>query len=152
MTEFKDFVLKNHKNEDVSLSDCLNSHNVLLFFYRGMFWGTWGKQLSQVGERKSEIYQQYNTVIFAISSDSVNKCRALHKKLGLNFELLSDEDLEVIKAYDMLDPNKKVELDKYVAMGGSVIIKKGGEVAYYDKSVYNERPSIDDLINELKKI
>ncbi len=104
----------------------------------------------QVQEKYPIIKNEYNTVTYGISVDSPKDSKEFQEKLNLSFPLLSDEDSEVIDAYDVSDTAKKN--GKIISLSANIIINTAGDVIYYHKGHYRERPSVDEMIEVLKKI
>lgn len=150
MDRFKDFTLQDGYGNTFTLSETIANSNVLLFFYRGKWWGAWAKQFLQVQEKYPIIKNEYNTVTYGISVDSPKDSKEFQEKLNLSFPLLSDEDSEVIDAYDVSDTAKKN--GKIISLSANIIINTAGDVIYYHKGHYRERPSVDEMIEVLKKI
>lgn len=66
--------------------------------------------------------------VLAISSDTVRDARRTTEQLGLNFDLLSDPDLETIEAYGLLfhEPYH----DKDVALPANFLLDRDGKIAW----------------------
>ena len=52
-------------------------------------------------------FQEKGAVVLGVSKDSVESHKKFEEKHGLPFTLLSDTELEVIKAYDVLKKDKE---------------------------------------------
>lgn len=99
-----DFTLLNEEGNEVSLSQYLGKKVILYFYPKDMTSGCTTQACSF-----QDHYQQFidlNTVIIGISKDSVKSHAKFAEKYGLNFQLLSDENLEVIQAYDVWKEKK----------------------------------------------
>lgn len=108
------------------------------------------KQLSQVCENYEEIKNQYNTEVLGVSVDDVENAKEFRERLSLPFPLLSDFDGGIINKYDVVDPLKR--RGKEIALSANVIINKDGDVAYFHKGTYKERPRVNDMIKVLEKL
>lgn len=98
------FSLPNQNGEMVSLNDFLGK-NVVLYFYPKD--STSGCTKQALGFK--DLYQEYmnkNTVIIGISKDSVKSHQRFIEKNQLPFILLSDENLDVLKLYQVWGEKK----------------------------------------------
>ena len=98
------FTLPNQNGVMVSLDDFKGKKVILYFYPKDMTSGCTTQACSF-----QDHYQQFidlNTVIIGISKDSVKSHAKFAEKYGLNFQLLSDESLEVIQAYDVWKEKK----------------------------------------------
>ena len=94
-----DFELLNQDNELVKLSDYLGKKVILYFYPKD---NTAGCSAQACGF--SELYPQFlekDAVVLGVSKDSVKSHQKFKEKYNLGFTLLSDESLDVIKAYDV---------------------------------------------------
>ena len=86
-------------------------------------------------------------VVLGVSKDSVESHKRFEEKHGLPFTLLSDADLSVIKAYDVLRPGKDGKPTKsmirstYLIDEEGVIVKAFGGV----KPKENAAQMLDEL-------
>ena len=79
-----------------------------------------------------DLYPQFlekGAVVLGVSKDSVESHKRFEEKHGLPFTLLSDPELQVIKAYDVLKPGKDGAPGKspirstYLIDGNGIIVK-----------------------------
>ncbi len=94
-----DFTLPDQDGKPVSLKD-FKGQKVILYFYPKDMTSGCTKQACSF----SELYPQFRekgAVVLGVSKDSVASHKKFEEKYGLPFRLLSDEGLEVIKAYDV---------------------------------------------------
>lgn len=89
-------------------------------------------------------------MIYGISVDSPEDAREFQEELNLTFPLLSDENREVINAYDVSDVTEKN--GKIISLSANIVISKTGEIVYYHKGNYKDRPSVEEMINVLKEL
>lgn len=115
-------------------------------------------QLHQLEEQVKETH----TKILAISVDNADKAQAMQEKTGGGFDFLCDENLEVIKAYGLVDPSpmvwdyvdgktRKVPA-RSIALSANVIINQQGTILSTWHGHYNYRPSHEDTLKILKEI
>lgn len=98
------FTLPNQFGEQVSLDDFKGKKVILYFYPKDLTSGCTTQACSF-----QDVYQQFidlNTVIIGVSKDSVKSHAKFAEKYGLSFQLLSDENLEVIQAYDVWKEKK----------------------------------------------
>ena len=97
-TPANDFSLFNQRGEKVSLADFRGIKNVLLYFYPKAM--TPGCTVQACGIRDSkDQFAKLDTVVMAVSPDSVDRLVKFEDKQELNFTLLSDEDHQVTESY-----------------------------------------------------
>ena len=94
-----DFTLLNQDNESMSLSD-FKGKKVILYFYPRDNTPGCTKQACVFGELYPS-FVEHGVEIIGISKDSVASHKRFKDKYQLPFTLLSDPELEAIKAYDV---------------------------------------------------
>lgn len=94
-----DFTLLNQDNESMSLSD-FKGKKVILYFYPRDNTPGCTKQACGFGELYPS-FVEHGVEIIGISKDSVASHKRFKDKYQLPFTLLSDPELEAIKAYDV---------------------------------------------------
>ena len=99
-----DFKLLDKDGNEVSLSDFKNKKVVVYFYPRDNTPGC-TKQACAFRDSYSE-FQEKDVVVIGISKDSVKSHGNFATKHELPFILLSDPDLEAIKAYDVWQEKK----------------------------------------------
>jgi peroxiredoxin len=95
-----DFKLFNTQKKEVALSD-YKGKNVVLLFFPLAFSNTCTAELCSVRDNY-QIYNDLNAVVFGISVDTPHVLAKFKEDQKLNFELLSDFNKEVSKAYGCL--------------------------------------------------
>ncbi|MBE6692052.1 MAG: thioredoxin-dependent thiol peroxidase [Ruminococcaceae bacterium] len=103
-TKAPDFTLNDKNGNKVSLSDFLGKKVVLYFYPKDNTLGC-TKQACAFAENYKG-FQELNAQVIGISKDSVNSHLKFAEKFNLPFVLLSDPDLEAIKAYDVWQEKK----------------------------------------------
>lgn len=107
-----DFVLTNQDGISCKLSDYLGKRVVLYFYPKD---NTPGCTAQACGF--TELYPSINdknAIVLGISKDSIKSHKNFKEKYNLSFDLLSDTELDVIKAYDVW---KEKKLYGKVSMG-----------------------------------
>ena len=103
-TKAPDFELPDQNGEMHKLSDYAGKKVILYFYPRD---NTPGCTKQACGF--SELYPQFvekDSVVIGISKDSVASHKKFEEKYNLGFTLLSDTELEAIKAYDVWQEKK----------------------------------------------
>lgn len=120
------FTLKETDGEDISLED-FKGKNVVLYFYPKD--NTSGCTTEAVEFRDlHDEFKKLDTVILGISRDSLKSHAKFREKQDLPFLLLSDEDEEVHKLFDVMKP-KKMYGREYIGVERSTFVfNKEGEL------------------------
>ncbi len=127
-----DFSLPDQNGEIHKLSD-YKGQKVILYFYPKDMTGGCTSQACNFRDRYPQIREK-GAVVLGVSKDSVESHKRFEEKHGLPFTLLSDEELAVITAYDVLKPGKDGKPTKslirstYLIDENGVIIKAFGSV------------------------
>jgi len=124
-----DFTLYNTQKQKVSLHD-YRGKNVVLLFFPLAFSGVCTKEMCEMRDNYS-YYEQLNSVVIAISVDSLytnGKFKEIHE---INFPLLSDFNKEVSKKYDSLLENFSYEYQG-VTRRSTFVIDKNGKIVYHE--------------------
>ena len=111
-TKAPDFKLPDQNGQIHSLSQYAGQ-KIILYFYPKDNTAGCTKQACGFGERFPQ-FSEKGAVVIGVSKDSVASHKKFEEKYGLPFTLLSDTELEVIKAYDVW--KEKKNYDK-VSMG-----------------------------------
>ena len=104
-TKAPDFSLKDQFGKDVSLTDFLGKKVVLYFYSRDNTPGCSRQACAFAGAY--EEFMSMDAVVIGVSKDSVASHVKFAEKYSLPFVLLSDPELEAIKAYDVWQEKKK---------------------------------------------
>ncbi len=122
-TRAPDFSLPDQNGKPHTLSDYRGQKVILYFYPKDMSAGC----TSQACNFR-DMYPQFRekgAVILGISKDSVDSHKAFEQAHGLPFTLLSDEDLTVIKAYDVLRRNKEGKITRAMVRSTYLIDEDG---------------------------
>ena len=91
------FVLKNQDDKNISLSDFIGSKVFIWFFPKA---STSGCTKEGIGlNDQIKVYKKKNISIIGISKDSIKAQKNFCIKNSFKFDILSDNELEVLKAY-----------------------------------------------------
>ena len=111
-TKAPDFTLNDQDGKNHTLSDYIGKKVVLYFYPKDNTSGC-SKQACGFAELYPHFIEK-NAVILGVSKDSVASHKKFEEKYNLPFTILSDEELEVIKMYDVW---KEKKLYGKVSMG-----------------------------------
>jgi peroxiredoxin Q/BCP len=91
------FVLKNQNDKDISLENLIGSKVFIWFFPRA---STSGCTKEGIGlNDQINVFKKKNILIIGISKDSVKAQKNFCSKNSFKFDILSDVELKVLKAY-----------------------------------------------------
>ena len=99
-----DFTLPNQEGEPVSLSGFLGKKVVLYFYPKDNTPGCTRQACAFAGSY--EAFKTRDVVVIGVSKDSAASHAKFAQKYGLPFILLSDPELQAIKAYDVWQEKK----------------------------------------------
>ena len=101
--------------------------NIILYFYPKD--DTPGCTLeSKDFNRLNNIFNKNNTIVFGISKDSIESHLKFKKKYKLKFDLLSDENLKVIKSYGAWGKKKFLGKSYMGIIRTTILINKKGNI------------------------
>ncbi len=168
-TKAPDFTLTNAFDKPVSLYDALKKGPVVLVFYRGAWCPFCNLQLRAL-HKSLPHFKKYGANLITVTPQKPDKSLAQVKKDGYPFEILSDLDSKVMKAYKLYYrlPRKLVRLYKMKGLdletfngkgrnvlpapGTFVIDQNGIIVAMEADTDYKKRMEPVDIVKALKKI
>ncbi|MEV7815711.1 peroxiredoxin [Streptomyces flaveolus] len=132
-----DFELKDNHGRTVKLSDFRGRKNVVLLFYPFAFTGVCTGELCELRDNLPR-FEDRDTMLLAVSNDSIHTLRVFAEQEGLEYPLLSDfwPHGNVSRAYGVFDE------DKGCAVRGTFVIDKEGVVRW---TVVNGLPDARDL-------
>ena len=149
-TQAPDFMLFNTDKNEVRLSD-QRGRNVLLLFFPLAFTGTCTKELCSMRDNLAE-YNGMNATVFGISVDSLFSLKKFKEEQNLNFDLLSDFNKDVSKAYDCLYP-EFINGMKGVSKRSAYLIDKEGRIRYSEVlEKAGDLPDFDAIKSRLKSL
>ncbi|MCT4641525.1 MAG: thioredoxin-dependent thiol peroxidase [Bacteriovoracaceae bacterium] len=121
------FTLYNQDGKKVSLKDYKGKKNVLLYFYPKAMTPGCTNQACGIRDYKSE-YKKAQTVVLAVSPDSVERLARFTEKQDLNFDLLSDENHKIALKYGSWGRKKFMGKEYDGILRQSFIIGKDGKL------------------------
>jgi peroxiredoxin len=101
----------------------------------------------QVCENYEVINKEHKITVVGISVDEETRAKKLKRKHDICFDLLCDTNRKVIEKYDVVDSEKR--MGKSIALSADIIIDQHGDIIYYNKGSYKERPSVKEVLKEI---
>ena len=146
-----DFNLKNTEKNDIALSS-YKGKTVVLAFYPGAFTGVCDTEMCSLRDSMNS-FNDLNTTVLGISVDSPWANAEFAKKYEINFNLLSDYNRDVSKAYDMIF-NGLGGLEGYECSNRGVIIIDGEGLIQYRWVAENPgvEPNYSEIIEKVKSL
>lgn len=126
-TPAPDFTAKNTAKNDVTLSSHKGKDNVVLFFIPFAFSGICTEEFCSLRDTWGE-FTIPGAVTYGISVDSPHALWGWREKEKFPFDLLSDFNKDISKAYDVL--HETLGPWKGVSKRSAIVIGKDGKVAY----------------------
>lgn len=121
-----DFTLLNKDGKEVSLSDYLGQKVILYFYPKD---STPGCTREACDFRDNQVqFNEKNAVVLGISKDSINSHLKFAQNNELNFEILSDPNLDVIKAYGVWQLKKNYGKEYMGIVRTTYVLNELGQV------------------------
>ena len=124
-----EFTLLDQDENKISLKNFKNKSNVVLYFYPKAMTPGCTVQACGIRDVKSQL-KKLDTVVLAVSPDSVSRLVKFQEKENLNFTLLSDENNEVAQKYDVWKLKKNYGREYMGIVRTSYIIDKKGKIKH----------------------
>ena len=128
-----EFSLPDQNGEMHSLTD-YRGKKVILYFYPKDNTPGCTKQACGYSER-SQQFEEKDIVVIGISKDSVASHKRFEEKQGLTFTILSDTELEAIKAYDVWKEKKNYGKVSMGVVRTTYVIDEEGMIVYANDKV-----------------
>ncbi len=138
-TKAPDFKLFNTDKKEVSLSD-FKGKNLVIQFFPAAFTGVCTAQMCSSRDELS-YFNGLDASVVGVSVDMPFSLGEFKAKNNINFDLLSDFNKELIRAYDMVQENFALGI-KGVAKRGVIVVDKAGIIQYVEVT-----PSPGDQVN-----
>jgi len=133
-----DFTLPNQDRQPVALCDELHKGNVVLAFFPAAFSSVCTKELCTFRDQLGPLNHLAKAQVIGISVDTPFALKAFANEQRLTFPLLSDFNKDVIRQYDVVNPDM-IGL-KGIAKRAVFVLDREGTVRY--------REVLDDARNE----
>ncbi|HMU47307.1 MAG TPA: peroxiredoxin-like family protein [Chitinophagaceae bacterium] len=161
-----DFKGKDQRGNDIRLKDLLKKGKVVLLFYRGYWCPYCNRELSRLQDSIGLILDKGATVI-AVTPEKPENIDKTIEKTKAEFSILHDEDMKIMKAYDVQFEvpentvtryrNANIDLAGINGKNGAnlpvpavYIIDEEQTVIYrFFDADYKKRPSVKEIIDNL---
>jgi len=142
------FAIKSDGGKEIKLAE-LKGKNVVLYFYPKD--DTPGCTIeAQDFTSKIKEFEKLDCIVLGVSKDSIDSHCKFIKKYGISFNLLSDENGELCKEYDVLK-EKSMFGKKYQGIDRSTfLIDKMGKISAIWNSV-KVSGHVDEVLDSLKQ-
>ncbi len=162
-----DFKAKDQNGNDVRLKDLLKKGKVVLVFYRGEWCPYCNKNLQKLSDSLQLVKDKGATVV-AITPETPESIAKTVEKTKANFSIIHDEDMKIMKAYEVEFEvpentlkryrNGGIKLDEvngkngnYLPVPATYIIDKESTITYrFFNTDYKKRPSVKEILDNLK--
>jgi len=119
-----DVTLKTAFDRDINLQNLINEKNTLLIFYRGGWCPFCNTHLSQLAEIDEKLYDM-GVQIIAISPDKPSYLKESTMEHELNYQLLSDSDMNVTKQFRVAFKVDSATVNRYKNNGMDLAERSG---------------------------
>lgn len=161
-----DFKAKDQNGEEIRLKDLLKKGKVVLVFYRGQWCPYCNRELSRLQDSLQFIKDKGATLL-AVSPELPENIDSTVKKTKAEYSILYDEEMKIMKAYDVefqvqenvLTRYKNTGIDieklngkngKFLPVPAVYIIDKEQTVVYrFFEPDYKKRPSVKEILEHL---
>lgn len=143
-TKAPDFKLPNTDKKEISLADFAGK-NLIIHFFPAAFTGVCTAQMCS-NRDDLDYYGGLNASVVGVSVDMLFSLGVFKTQNQINFDLLSDFNKEMIKAYDMVQATFAAGY-RDVAKRGVVVVDKAGVVQYVEVT---ENPGVQVNFEALK--
>jgi len=163
-----DFKAKDQNGNEVRLRDLLKKGKVILVFYRGQWCPYCNKYLQRLEDSLSLIKEKGATLV-AITPELPENVTKTIEKTKAEYPILYDENLKIMKAYEVeyqvpentlsryrntgikLEENNGIRNGNYLPVPATYIINKDQMITYrHFDSDYKKRPSVKELLKNLE--
>lgn len=163
-----DFKAKDQNGNEVRLKDLLKKGKVVLVFYRGN-WCPYCNRYLKLLEDSLESIKDKGATLVAITAELPENINKTIEKTGAEYPILFDEDLKIMKAYDVEFEvpantltryrNTGIKLDEingrngnFLPIPATYVIDKDQTVVYrFFNSDYKKRAPVDEILKSVDK-
>ena len=144
------FNLFNSEKNKVSLSD-FNGKNLVILFFPQAFTGVCTTELCSIRDNMN-VYTSLNADVVGISVDSVFTLAKFKEEQGYNFNLLSDFNKDVSKAYGALYDEFVFDM-KGVSRRAAFVVDGKGQIQYAEVlESAGDLPNFEAIQNTLSEL
>jgi peroxiredoxin len=163
-----DFKAVDQYGNEIRLKDVLKDSLVVLIFYRGQWCPYCNRQLKKL-EDSLQLIKEKGARLIAVSPEKPSSISKTIEKTKASYSVLHDKEMKIMKAYGVafevdektVSRYKNAEIDLaetngqkdkvYLPVPAVYIISKEGTILYrYFDSDYKKRPSVQEIIDNLR--
>lgn len=137
------------ENKEIALSDFAGKYLVIYFYPKDKTSGC-TVESQDFRDLKSD-FQKLNCEIVGVSRDSLKSHASFIEKESLNFDLISDPDETMCKAYDVMK-EKSMYGRKYMGIDRSTFLVGKNGIIYKVWNKVKVKDHVDDVINACKEM
>lgn len=164
------FKAKDNKGNELFLPDLFKEKPVVLVFYRGAWCPACNRHLA-VLEDSAKYFKQAGATLIAIAPETVDKVEETVEKTKASYSIIADPNGHIMNAYKldfyvtseyqkMINEKLSADIATYngtkearLPVPATYIIGTDGKIKYvYFHPDYHQRPSAQDILDELKKL
>ncbi|MCA1055998.1 peroxiredoxin family protein [Rossellomorea aquimaris] len=151
-----DFTLPSVAGEKFSLEEHLKEHDSwhLIVFFRGSWCPVCQEELREL-QANQEKFEEQDVHTLAISSDDLENLQEYANEENIKYPILSDKDLDAIKAYGVFYHGEDAPYDDHGEHGEPAyfLVNPKGELMYQQRQTSPfGRPHADELLKIVKYI
>jgi len=163
-----DFKGKDQNGNEIALKDLRKKGPVVIIFYRGYWCPYCNKELQKL-EDSLQLIKEKGAQLIAITPEKQEGIAKTIEKTKASYPIITDEDLKIMKAYDVayqvdtktIDRYKMANIDLaanngqkpdavYLPVPAVYIIGRDGEIKYrYFEEDYKKQATVKDILNNL---
>lgn len=161
-----DFKAKDQHGKDIRLKDLLKKGKVVLVFYRGEWCPYCNKQLKRMEDSLQLIIDKGATLV-AVTAENPESIAKTIDKTKAEYTIVHDEELKIMKAYDVEFEvpentlkryrNAGIKIDEvngkngnFLPVPATYIIDKEANITYrFFNQDYKKRPSVKEILEHL---
>lgn len=144
------FSLQNQNDETITLKDYRGEKNVVVYFYPRANTPGCTTQACGIRDHKKD-FADLDTVVLALSPDTVKKLQNFTEKQSLNFDLLADPDHAVADKYGVWGLKKFMGRESMGILRTTFIIDKNGKLRHIMDKVKTKTHD-EDVLEILKTL
>lgn len=138
--------LANGDIDSFTLSEALDNGPVVLAFFPGAFTSVCSHEMSEFGDRL-DAFTDAGVRVYGISVDSPFAQNAFRDELGINFDLISDDEDELIDLYNVSMDFEALGVHN-VAKRAVFVVDEDGEITY---KWVSDDPGIEPNYDEVEE-
>jgi peroxiredoxin len=161
------FKAKDQNGKEVELKDLLKKGKVVLIFYRGQ-WCPYCNMFLKKLEDSLQLIKDKGATVIAITPELPENITKTIEKTKADYPILYDEDLKIMKAYDVefevpenvltryrnsgikIDENNGKKNGNFLPIPATYVIDKESNITYrFFQPDYKRRPSVKEILNNL---